>query len=95
MFGASGNDHAHPVVWGVEVTVGRLEEVCRKMEGVADPWLQRLRDCYQFHHIKQTASKVSGCVEVCGMYVHMYVQYFIGLILRGAHPTSASICLSS
>lgn len=58
MFGAVENDHTHPVVWEVELTVGRLEEVCGKMETVVGPWLQELRDCYQFYHIKETASQV-------------------------------------
>ena len=62
IFGNVKNDSTHPVVRDVEMTVGRMEEACAMMEGVVGPRLQRLRDCYQYHLIKQTAGQVCDVV---------------------------------
>lgn len=60
MFGGlEGGQHVHPAVEGVESLVVRMVQACQKMEGVARPRLQQLKQRHLYHVIKQKWSKVS------------------------------------
>lgn len=58
MFGSTVSGHTHPVGVTVEELVGKMESSMAKMLAVARPKLQQLRDCLQFHLLRQRANKV-------------------------------------
>lgn len=61
MFGSTGSGHAHPVAGRVDELLGKMESSSAKMMTAAQPKLQQLKDCLQFHLLQQRASKV--CCE--------------------------------
>ena len=58
MFGSTVSGHTHPVAGKVEELLGKMESSSTKMLTVAQPKLQQLKDCLQFHLLQQRANKV-------------------------------------
>jgi len=69
--GTAVSADAHSVVTSVEEKLAEAEKVNEKMVGVSSELLQALKDCYQFHLVKQTSSKVRKEKIYSG---HMYLQ---------------------
>lgn len=56
--GQGGSGVVHPAVVTVNELVRELEQSVAKLERVASPKLQQLRDCLQFYLLQQRANKV-------------------------------------
>ena len=73
MFGSTVSGHAHPVAGKVDGLLGKMESSSAKMLTVAQPKLQQLKDCLQFHLLQQRASKVYCQEQACCMYTYTMI----------------------
>ena len=78
--GAVVSADAHPAVRVVKEKLTEAEKVYKEMVGVASEWLRVLKDCYQFHLIKQTSSKVRMGGRG-GSNIELYTQVYLNRTL--------------